>query len=62
MEIKICGQLDELGRLVIPADMRMQYGLKPGDKIRFTAYDCGILIHSDNCIYNNDDSKEKENS
>ena len=54
MVIKICRQIDELGRLVIPVDLRKQYGFKPGDKVYFTAYDNGILIHSENYIYNND--------
>ena len=54
MEIKICRQIDELGRLVIPKDLRAQYGLKPGDKVWFTAYDNGILIHSENMRYNDE--------
>lgn len=54
MEIKFCTQIDELGRLVIPAGLRNQYGLKPGDKVWFTALDDGILIHSENYIYNDD--------
>ncbi len=58
MEIKICRQIDELGRLVIPADLRNQYGLKPGDKVCFTALDDGILIHSENYIYNDDNKKD----
>ena len=58
MEIKICRQIDELGRLVIPAELREQYGLKPGDKVWFTALDDGILIHLENYTYNNDDNKE----
>ncbi len=53
MEIKICRQIDELGRLVIPADLRKQYGLSSGSKVWFTAYDNGILIHSEDCIYRN---------
>ena len=59
MNIKICRQLDKLGRLVIPADLRKQYGLIPGGKVWFSAYDEGILIHSEDCIYNNDDNKKK---
>ena len=54
MGIKICRQIDELGRLVIPKDLREQYGLKPGDKVWFTAYDDGILIHSENMRYNDE--------
>lgn len=59
MKIKICRQIDKLGRLVIPADLRREYGLKPSAKVCFSAYDDGILIHSEDCIYNNDDSNEK---
>ena len=54
MGIKIGRQIDELGRLVIPKDLREQYGLKPGDKVWFTAYDDGILIHSENMRYNDE--------
>lgn len=59
MKIEICRQIDKLGRLVIPADLRKQYGLKLGDKVWFTAYDNGILIHSENYIYNSENNKEK---
>ena len=58
MKIKIIRQIDELGRLVIPADLRRHYGLKPGDKVWFTTCDDGILIHSEDHIYNNDANKE----
>ena len=54
MGIKICRQIDELGRLVIPKDLREQYGLKPGDKVWFTANDDGILIHSEDMRYNDE--------
>ena len=59
MKIEICRQIDKLGRLVIPADLRKQYELKLGDKVWFTAYDNGILIHSENYIYNSENNKEK---
>lgn len=59
MNIMICRQIDELGRLVIPVDLRRQYGLKPGDKVCFTACDDGILIHSEDYNYKNDETKEK---
>ena len=59
MGIKICRQIDELGRLVIPKDLREQYGLKPGDKVWFTAYDNGILIHSEDMMYNDEPKDEK---
>lgn len=47
MEIKICRRIDRLGRLVIPADLRKQYGLKAGDNIRFIPNDNGILVYSE---------------
>lgn len=59
MEIKISRQIDELGRLVIPKDLREQYGLKPGDKVWFTAYDNGILIHSEDYTYHNEKHDEE---
>ncbi|MBQ9806869.1 MAG: AbrB/MazE/SpoVT family DNA-binding domain-containing protein [Clostridia bacterium] len=59
MKFEICRQIDELGRVVIPGDLRRQYGLKPGGKVWFSAYDDGILIHSEDYTYNNDDNKKK---
>ena len=59
MEIKISRQIDELGRMVIPKDLREQYGLKPGDKVWFTAYDNGILIHSEDYTYHNEKHDEE---
>ncbi len=58
MENEICTQIDALGRIVIPADLCEQYGLKPGDTVYFSAYDDGILIHSEDYTYNNDDTNE----
>ncbi len=52
---KICRQIDELGRIAIPADLLKLYGFKPGDTVRLTAYDNGILIHSEDYIYNGDE-------
>ena len=60
MEIKISRQIDELGRLVIPKDLREQYGLKSGDKVWFTAYDNGILIHSENMTYHKEKKDEEK--
>ena len=58
MEIKIFRQIDTLGRLVIPADLRRQYGLYPGDELCFAADDKGIIIIcSENKMYNNDKEK-----
>ena len=59
MEIKIIRQIDELGRLVIPADLRKMYGFKPGDKVWFTACDDGILIHSEDYTYGRDEENDK---
>ena len=57
MEKKICRQIDELGRLVIPAELRERYGIKPRDKVWFTELDGGIFIHSENKIYSDDHKK-----
>lgn len=59
MKIEICRKIDSLGRLVIPADLRRQYGLKSGDKVWFSVCDEGIIICLEDCINNNDKSKEK---
>ena len=59
MAFKISRQIDELGRLVIPIDLRKQYGLKPGDTVWFSAYDNGILIHSEDMMYNDEPKDEK---
>ena len=45
-------KIDELGRVVIPAELLKLYGFKPGDTVWFTAYDVCILFHSFDCIYN----------
>lgn len=58
IEIKISRQIDNLGRLVIPSDLRKQYGLKKGDKVYFTAYNDGILIRLEDCVCNNEDIKK----
>lgn len=59
MKIKICRQIDELGRLVIPVDLRKQYGLKAGDKVCFIACEEGILIEPEDYVSNNDENNEK---
>ena len=59
MVIKICRQIDELGRLIIPADLRKRYGFKPGDKVWFTSCENGILIHSEDGIYYDDDNGDE---
>ena len=44
MKIKIFRQIDRLGRLVIPVDLRKQYGIKAGDTVCLTTDDDGVLI------------------
>lgn len=43
-------QLDELGRLVIPAELRKACGFKTGDTLRIFYTDNGILIYPNNCV------------
>ena len=62
MKITIMRQIDTLGRIVIPKDLRDQYGIKKGNKIYFDACDDGILIYSESYKYNDemrDDKKER---
>ena len=44
MQIRMTRRIDDLGRLVIPADLRKQYGIKAGDTVCFSASDEGIVI------------------
>ena len=44
MDFKTNRSLDDMGRLVIPADFRKLYGIKPGEKVVITATDQGILV------------------
>ena len=60
MAITIIRQIDELGRIVIPKDLREQYGIKPGDKLYFDAYDNGILIHTENYRYRDEEQDDNE--
>ncbi len=41
---KVVRQIDELGRVVIPRDMRRELGLSCGDKIAFQSDDSKIII------------------
>ena len=59
MKVKISRQIDVLGRLVIPIDLRKMYGFKPGDRVWFTTYDNGILIHSEEMMYHRDKKNEE---
>lgn len=47
MAITIIRQIDALGRIVIPKDLRKQYDIKNGDEIYFNACEDGILIYSE---------------
>ena len=58
MAKEISRQIDELGRLVIPKDLRKIYGLKPGDLVYFTCQDDGILIHTEDYYYEHSDDDE----
>ena len=59
MAITIIRQIDTIGRIVIPKDLREQYGIKPGEKLYFEAYDNGILIHREGYAYGNDEQNDK---
>ena len=58
MENKICRQIDELGRLVIPVELRKQYDIKTGDMVCITAQNNGILIYSEGMTYKYDGNKD----
>lgn len=44
MAIKFIRKIDELGRVVIPKDLREMFNLKPDNVIEITADDTYILI------------------
>ena len=54
MKKEIGRQIDELGRLVIPKDFRKLYGLKGGTTVYFTIKDDGILIHTEDYLYDHE--------
>ena len=58
--MKICRQIDKLGRLVIPIDLRKQYGFEPGEKVYFDIQDDGILMHSGDYMYGLDKEYSKD--
>jgi MoaA/NifB/PqqE/SkfB family radical SAM enzyme len=39
------GEVDETGRLIIPAEIAAQYGLKPGAKVLFEREEQGVRLH-----------------
>ena len=47
MEIK--RMIDELGRLVIPAELRERYGVEVGSTVYLCPFDDGILLRSESC-------------
>ena len=58
--MKICRQIDKLGRLVIPIDLRKQYGFEPGEKVYFDIQDDGILMHPGDYMYGLDKEYSKD--
>lgn len=44
MAIKFIRKIDDLGRIVIPKDLREMFDLNPGDDIEISADDMYILI------------------
>ena len=54
MEIKFVRDMDELGRLVIPIDLRRYYGIQAKDKVCIIARDDGILIVPAKCTQNSE--------
>lgn len=60
MSVQFIRQIDDLGRIVIPKDLRNQYGIKPGDRIYIEASDSGIIIRGDGCNYERDDQGNKD--
>lgn len=42
--MEIYKQIDKLGRLLIPIDLRKAYGFKEGDIVYLKAQDDGILL------------------
>lgn len=60
MTITIMRQIDALGRIVIPKDLRNQYGIKNGDKLCFNACDEGILIYREDYGHNDEVQDDTE--
>lgn len=44
MEIKIIRKIDELGRIVVPKDVRQTLSIKCGDEIEITVEDGAIIL------------------
>ena len=57
--MEIYKEIDKLGRLVIPVDLRKTYGFKAGDKVYFQLREDGILIHSERNGYDKKENDKK---
>ncbi len=44
ISFKVIREIDKLGRVVIPSDLRKTYGLKPNDKLIIEATDIRFYI------------------
>jgi len=60
MALEFIRQIDKLGRIVIPKDLRKHYDFKANDKIYLTAYVDGILIHNEEYVYKYDEKNNKK--
>ena len=49
----VARKMDQLGRVVLPAEVRREFGIRPGDLIEI-AVDAGVIVLSkveDRCIF-----------
>lgn len=60
MSVQFIRQIDDLGRIVIPKDLRNQYGIKPGDRICIEATDNGIIIKTKGGSYERDEQGKQD--
>ena len=44
MEFAVIRKMDELGRIVLPADYRVFYDIKPGDALVIKPVEGGIIV------------------
>ena len=44
MEIKIIRKIDDLGRIVIPKDVRLTLGISAGDEIEISVTDGEVIL------------------
>ena len=45
MFYRVFRQIDELGRIVIPKELRERFGIKNGDEVMIEFNEDGIIIH-----------------